>query len=158
LTAKNHDTAGDAVMNRSIRATLSALVIAASFTLQSAAFAGTTGVVSGYVYDRFGKPLRGADVKIFSLVDPSVPRWYVNARNSASTSTTTNAKGYFVFVSLQAGNYLIGSRFAGQHLYCPPRVIVDADQTTFVSFRMDDRNLLVHCSPPHYVEPLAETR
>lgn len=142
-------------MRQSNLAIAVALAIVVAIMNQHAASAGTTGVVSGYVYDRFGTPLRGADVEIFNLTDPSVPRWYVDARSFASTTTTTNAKGYFVFVSLQSGNYLIRSRLAGQHLYCPPRVIVDADQTTFVSFRMDDRRLLVHCSPAHYVNPLA---
>jgi protocatechuate 3,4-dioxygenase beta subunit len=145
-------------MNCSIRAIVSAFVIVANLTSQDAARAGTTGVVNGYVYDRSGRPLRGADVEIFNLADPSESRWDVDARSSESKSTTTNPKGHFVFVSLQAGYYMIQSKLAGQHLYCPPRLIVDADQTTFVSFRMDDRRLLVRCLPLHYVEPLAESR
>jgi protocatechuate 3,4-dioxygenase beta subunit len=132
-----------------------ALAIAIALMNQDAASAGTTGVVSGYLYDRFGTPLRGADVEIFNLTDPGVPRWYVDARSFGSTSTTTNAKGYFVFVSLQAGYYLIRFRSAGQNLYCPPRVIVDADQSTFVSFQMTDLRLLVRCSPMHYINPSA---
>jgi hypothetical protein len=140
-------------MKRSIRAILSALVIGLCFTLPNAAIAGTTGVVSGYVHDRSGRPLSGAGVVIFNLRDPDERRFDVNSRTSEFTSTTTNARGYFVFISLQPGHYLVRSRLAGEFLYCPPRVIVDADQSTFVSISMVDRGMLVVCSPPRYTGP-----
>jgi hypothetical protein len=128
-------------------------VIGVCFALHNTAFAGTTGVVSGFVYDRSGRPLRGADVVIFDLRVPNESRFDVNSQTSESTSAMTDAHGYFVFISLKPGYYLVRSRLAGQYLYCPPRVIVDADQSTFVSISMVDRGMLVVCSPPRYTGP-----
>jgi Carboxypeptidase regulatory-like domain len=90
-------------MQKSLLVLFLASILAVSV---SAANAGTTGVLSGYVVD-----------------DPSqrpIPHVTVHA---GLETTTTDSRGYFIFISLALGRYQL---YASDG--CPLKAVVSADQ------------------------------
>lgn len=142
-------------MNAPLVRFFSAFAIAAAIAWPNVALAGTTGTVSGRVYDD-GRPLVGATVEIFVLKDRNESRWDVDTRTHETAIRTTDANGFFVFMALSPGYYLIGPSFGGKYFYCPPRVVVDADQSTFVALSMADERILGRCTPPRFIYPISE--
>ena len=120
----------------------------------SPAMAGTTGVVSGHVFDYFnGRPVRGATVEIAQLREPSEMTRMVDFRRDTLEVRTTDSHGFYVFLSLEPGFYILRTEMKGMHSYCPPRVIVFADQTSFIDLAMTDLELFVDCGAPRFFGP-----
>lgn len=132
-----------------------AIVLAGVSTLfPLAAKAGTTGVISGQVITMEGHPLPGATVQIVDLPYLSVP-----VRDSDFTTRLldvrkTDSNGFFHFLSMEPGVYEIRPVLAGWNFYCVPRVVVFADQTSFIDMSMTDLELFVPCEGTQYYGPM----
>lgn len=134
----------------------SAFAIAAAIAWPSVVLAGTTGVVSGRVYDDNGHLLSGATVWIVRLSDRGEWITEVSLKSHDSFSRITDARGFFVFPSLNPGYYQIEPEMRARVSGCSPKVIVDADQTTYVDLSMFYRETAVDCEGTHYVFPISE--
>jgi uncharacterized GH25 family protein len=134
----------------------SVFAIVAAIALPSPARAGTTGVVSGRVYDENGRPLSGATVWVVMLKDRGELNSELNVASHESFSRKTDSQGFFVYPSLNPGYYLIEPSMSGKAADCSPRIIVDADQTTYADLLMVSRDTLVDCAPPRYIYPIME--
>jgi protocatechuate 3,4-dioxygenase beta subunit len=109
------------------------------------AVAGTTGVVSGQVFDESGRPLEGATVELITLRAPFEPNHEVDSKSHELQVRTTSVTGFFVFISIDPGFYQIRSVAPGMYFTCPPRVVVGADQTSYVNLVMFFENQEQHC-------------
>lgn len=118
-----------------------------------AAKAGTTGVISGYVFTMEGHPLPGAAVQIVDLPYASQPVRDLDFNRRLLAVRTTDANGFFVFLSMDPGIYEIRPVLAGWNFYCVPRIVVFADQTSFIDMSMSDLELFVPCQGPEYFGP-----
>jgi len=143
-------------MERTLRRIFRVLAIAAAVAWPSVAQAGTTGVVGGRVYDEHGQPISGATVSITMLKDWGELNSEVDMRPYEAFRRTTDLHGFFVYPSLSPGYYVMMSSKSGESFDCAPRVIVDADQTTFVDLSMISDRMLVKCAPPRYIYPITE--
>jgi hypothetical protein len=137
-------------MKRSIVSLAFFLLVAAT---RGAALAGTTGAVSGHVFDQNGFPIIGATVQIAPLRDPNELNREVDLHRDVIDTRSTNAHGFFVFLSLDPGLYVIRPVLPGWNFYCMPRMVVFADQTSFIDLYMTDLELSVHCANPGYYGP-----
>jgi hypothetical protein len=86
------------------------------------ALAGTTGNIAGVITDSKGVPIAGVQVQ---AVAPSGVR-----------AATTDAGGRFTLLSLGPDTYTISLTKSGYQPYSYPGVVVFADQTQQVSYRM----------------------
>jgi hypothetical protein len=134
----------------------SVFAIVAAIALPSPAQAGTTGVVSGRVFDDHGHPLSGATVWIARLNAQGDLPSEVDMKSRESFLRKTNAHGFFVYPSLSPGYYLIEPSMSGRDSGCSPRVIVDADLTTYIDLTMFSRDTLIDCFGLRYVSPISE--
>jgi protocatechuate 3,4-dioxygenase beta subunit len=134
----------------------SVLAILAAVAMPSIARAGTTGVVSGRVYDEIGHPLSGATVSVVMLKDRGEFTSELNVKSHESFSRKTDSQGFFVYPSLNPGFYQIEPSMSGRAPDCSPRVIVDADQTTYVNLSMVSRETLVDCAGRMFIYPITE--
>jgi hypothetical protein len=132
---------------------MAASVALAVFCSPHGAVAGTTGVLSGHVFSVYGDPLVGATVQLVDLRDRTELNREIDFRRRLLDSRTTDAHGFFVFLSLEPGFYVIRPVLQGWNFYCPPRVVVFADQTSFVDFLMTNAELDVRCSRPGIFGP-----
>jgi hypothetical protein len=151
-------------MNRSALGIVFALAIAWDISCPNNAIAGTTGVISGHVYDVWenypgidDQSLSGATVILSSLRDRSEEGnwWNLDTRTHATAIRITDKKGAFLYISLEPGYYVIRVVDGGKHPGCPRRVRVDVDQTTFVSLDVFDIPVLMHCATGDF-RPISE--
>ncbi|HXW77477.1 MAG TPA: carboxypeptidase-like regulatory domain-containing protein [Candidatus Eremiobacteraceae bacterium] len=131
------------------------LLVAALFAgATTMARAGTTGVLSGQVFASSGEPLRGATVELAQLPDPSAMVRDVDFQRLVIDTRSTDAHGFFVFLSVDPGFYVVRVVLPGWQSICPPREFVFADQTNFVSLFMINGQGAVDCLPINYVGPV----
>jgi hypothetical protein len=150
-------------MNRSALGIVSALAIGYAISWPDNAVAGTTGVVSGHVYDVWenypgidDQPLPGATVILSLLRDRSESDWWdLDTRTHATAVRVTDKNGAFFYLSLDPGYYVIRVVHRGKFPECPRRVRVDVDQTTFVSLDVFDIPVLMHCAAGDF-RPISE--
>jgi len=108
---------------RTIRQVAVALLLLVAFLFQETwALAGTTGGLSGTVTDEGGRPVAGAAVKVTSA--------------SQISSTSTDASGHFVFLSLAPDTYSVSIQKDQYDPISYAGVAVFADQTQTLSFTM----------------------
>ncbi|HTA53919.1 MAG TPA: TonB-dependent receptor [Candidatus Acidoferrales bacterium] len=86
------------------------------------ALAGVTGNIAGTITDSKGAPIAGVQVQ---AVAPS-----------GSRTVTTDAGGHFTILSLGPDTYTISLTKSGYQSYSYPGVVVFADQTQQVAYRM----------------------
>jgi hypothetical protein len=130
--------------------------IALFASLSCAARAGTTGGVSGFVFDR-DKPLVGVDVFVVPLTARNESIHDVRALPIEDRKS--DSRGFFTFLSVAPGYYLVYVRLAGYYYYCPQRIAIEADQADSIRLFMSDKQLLVRCRwPPRYAQPVSATR
>lgn len=85
------------------------------FILNSFAFAGNTGKISGYVKDKqTGEPLPGANIIIAGT----------------HLGAASDNDGYFYIIGIPPGNYEVQVRYMGYHLMTFKDVLVQVDLTT----------------------------
>jgi hypothetical protein len=150
-------------MNRCTLATTSALFVAWAIAWPSETLAGTTGVVSGDVYNvsynetgRDDKPISGAAVRITLLRDRYESGWWnLDTRTHETAVRITNKNGAFVYLSLEPGYYVIQVVDRGKYPECSRRVRVDVDQTTYVNLYANDLPFLMHCASGDF-QPVSE--
>lgn len=120
----------------------------------TSAFAGTTGVARGTVVGSTGKPLNGITVIItrFMTLDDALN--YRTSVARGSETTKSNERGFYAFVSLIPGYYVVTATASGEYLYCHPRLAISADMVTTVDLHMSETRLLVHCLFPRLIKPL----
>jgi protocatechuate 3,4-dioxygenase beta subunit len=128
-------------------------ILLIAFALREPASAGTTGALSGHVFDMNGQPLRGATVQIAQILDFREITRNVDMQRAVFDTRITDANGFFVFVSLDPGFYAVRPVAAGHYFYCLPRVFIEADQESFIDFAMSDFEILVRCPPINYIGP-----
>jgi len=116
--------------------------------------AGTTGTISGYVFTMEGHPLPGAAVQIVDLPYASEPVRDIDFTRRILDVRTTDSNGFFVFLSMDPGLYEIRPVLAGWNFNCVPRVVVFADQTSFIDMSMTDLELFTPCGGTQYYGPL----
>jgi len=138
-------------LNIMTAAALSAGVVA---LLPLAATAGTTGVISGYVMTMEGHPLPGATVQIVDLPYAGQPVRDVDFGRRLLDARTTDSNGFFVFLSMNPGIYEIRPVMSGWNFYCVPRIVVFADETSFIDMSMTDLELFVPCEGTQYYGPI----
>lgn len=143
-------------MSLFVRRIFPVLAIAVAIVLPSVVLAGTTGVVSGHVYGEHGQPLSGATVWVVTLRDREELYSKVSVNTHESFSRKTDSQGFFDFLSLNPGYYLIEPSMSGRGPYCPPRIIVDVDQTTYVNLRMVTHWTNIGCPRALYIYPISE--
>jgi len=119
-----------------------------------AAQAGTTGVISGFVFTMEGHPLPGAAVQIVDLPYANQPVRAMDFTRRLLAVRKTDSNGFFVFLSMDPGIYEIRPVLAGWNFYCVPRVVVFADQTSFIDMSMTDLELFVPCEGTQYYGPM----
>ena len=141
-------------MRRSALTAAAALVAVACMALPNTATAGTTGVISGYVLTMEGHPLQGATVQIIDLPDARETTRDSDFGRRLLTYRTTDANGFFVFLSMEPGLYAIRPVLSGWNFNCVPRVVVFADETSFISLWMTDLQLFQPCQGPQYYGPI----
>ncbi|HTU69023.1 MAG TPA: TonB-dependent receptor [Candidatus Baltobacteraceae bacterium] len=114
-------------MKRStLRRSVVGLAMAVAFFCQGTwVLAGTTGGLSGTVNDTSGKPIAGAAVKATSA--------------SQIATTTTDASGHFVFLSLAPDTYTVSLEKADYDPISIAGITVFADQTQTLAFTMKPR-------------------
>lgn len=122
--------------------------------LPLAANAGTTGTISGYVFTMEGHPLPGAAVQIVDLPFANQPVREMDFSRRLLAVRTTDSNGFFVFLSMEPGLYEIRPVLPGWNFYCVPRVVVFADQTSFIDMSMTDLELFVPCEGTQYYGPI----
>jgi hypothetical protein len=132
-------------------AALAALIGLISTT---AAHAGTTGVISGHVFDEYGRPLQGATVELITLREPFELNREVDPKTHELQLRTTSASGFFVFISLDPGFYQIRTFAQGMYFFCPPRVVVDADATSSIDLFMLDHYVVDRCEQLQIFGPM----
>src|SRR5579863_2587606 len=104
------------------RAVIAATLLVAFLSQGTWALAGVTGNIAGTVTDSKGTPIAGVQVQ---AVAPS-----------GSRTATTDAGGHFTILSLGPDTYTISLTKSGYQPYSYPGVVVFADQTQQVSYRM----------------------
>jgi len=104
------------------RAVIAVLLLVAFLSQGTWALAGTTGNIAGVITDSKGVPIAGVQVQ---AVAPSGVR-----------AATTDAGGRFTLLSLGPDTYTISLTKSGYQPYSYPGVVVFADQTQQVSYRM----------------------
>lgn len=110
------------------------------------AAAGTTGNLSGHVFDMMGQPLRGATVQLVTLRYPYELNRDVDLRSHEVQVRQTSPSGFFVFLSLEPGFYQLRSTASGKYFQCPPRIVIYADQTSYIQLFMFDQLMITRCS------------
>jgi len=143
-------------MGRRLRRIFPVLAITAAVAWPGVAHAGTTGVVSGHVYGEHGQPLSDATVWVVTLWDREELYSKVSVKTHESFSRKTDSQGFFEFLSLNPGYYLIEPSMSGRAPFCAPRIVVDADQTTYVNLSMFTHLMPLGCPPPSYIYPITE--
>ncbi len=141
-------------MNRLLLSAAAFLIAAAVALFSRPAAAGTTGVISGHVFSNYGFPLGGATVELVNLRDSRVANRFVDFKRGVMDTRVTNGNGFFVFLSLDPGLYVLRPVLSGWNLYCLPRVFVAADQVSFVDVAMDQPDMLVNCGEQQYYGPM----
>ena len=141
-------------MRRSAIVTATLLAAAACVFLPRTAIAGTTGVISGQVMTMEGHPLPGATVQVVDLPYASEPVRESDFLTRLLDARKTDANGFFHFLSLEPGIYEIRPVLAGWNFSCVPRVVVFADQTSFIDLSMSDLELFVPCEGVQYYGPI----
>jgi hypothetical protein len=141
-------------MRTSAVVTAALLVAAACVFPPTSATAGTTGVISGQVLTMEGHPLPGATVQVVDLPYASMPVRESDFRTRLLDARTTDTNGFFHFLSMEPGIYEIRPVLAGWNFYCVPRVVVFADQTSFIDLSMSDLELFVPCEGVDYYGPI----
>jgi hypothetical protein len=104
--------------------------------------AGTTGVLSGHVYNFMSRvPAAGAIVTISSA-------------SNSSDSTVADAKGFYTFVSVNPGYYWIRAVDPQTKIdsECSPLVTIDADAISFVDLETVPEAIF-KCSIPEPIQP-----
>jgi len=104
------------------RAVIAASLVVAFLSQGTWALAGTTGNIAGMITDSKGVPIAGVQVQ---AVAPS-----------GSRAATTDAGGRFTILSLGPDTYTISLTKSGYQPYSYPGVVVFADQTQQVAYRM----------------------
>jgi hypothetical protein len=104
------------------RAVIAAFLLVAFLSQGTWALAGVTGNIAGTITDSKGTPIAGVQVQ---AVAPSGNR-----------TATTDAGGHFTILSLGPDTYTISLTKSGYQPYSYPGVVVFADQTQQVSYRM----------------------
>ena len=112
-------------MNRLNTGLSVALALCAVLALGSAVTAGTTGKVMGVVMDEKGDPLPGASVVL----------------EGTQRGSTTDADGSYVIVSVDPDVYKAMASMVGYHSSTQEQVIVRADFTTTLNFRLREQAL-----------------
>ncbi|MBV9736883.1 MAG: carboxypeptidase regulatory-like domain-containing protein, partial [Candidatus Eremiobacteraeota bacterium] len=101
-----------------------ALAMTVAFLVQGTwALAGTTGTVSGNVFDEKGAPV------VAATITASAP--------SGTATTTTDASGHFVFLTLGPDTYTISMKKDGYNPVSQGGVTVFADQTASVALHTE---------------------
>ncbi len=101
------------------------LALCAVLALGSVATAGTTGKVMGTVMDEKGDPLPGASVVL----------------EGTQRGATTDADGFYVIVSMDPDVYKATASMVGYHSSTQEQVVVRADFTTTLNFRLREQAL-----------------
>jgi hypothetical protein len=104
------------------RAVIAASLLVAFLSQGTWALAGVTGNIAGTITDSKGAPLAGVQVQ---AVAPSGNR-----------TATTDSGGHFTILSLGPDTYTISLTKSGYQPYSYPGVVVFADQTQQVAYRM----------------------
>ncbi len=94
---------------------LAAATLCVGLMIPQAAYAGTTGNITGTVTDTSGKPI--ADVSVTA------------ASPSQSASATTDAHGFYSLVNLTPDTYTVSFQKSGYSAISVPGVVVYQDQT-----------------------------
>ena len=141
-------------MRRFAIAAAAVLMAGVSAFIPLNAKAGTTGVISGYVFTMEGHPLPGAAVQVVDLPYAGQPVRDLDFSRRLLAVRKTDANGFFVFLSMEPGIYEIRPVLAGWNFYCVPRVVVFADQTSFIDMSMTDLELFVPCEGTQYYGPM----
>jgi hypothetical protein len=109
--------------HRTLRhAVVSALIVAAFLSQGTWALAGVTGNIAGLVKTASGAPIAGVQVQ---AVSPS-----------QTATTTTDAGGHFVLLTLNPDTYTINLTKTGYQSISFPGIVVFADQTQQEAFTM----------------------
>ena len=104
------------------RAVIAASLLVAFLSQGTWALAGVTGNIAGTITDSKGAPIAGVQVQ---AVAPSGNR-----------TATTDAGGHFTILSLGPDTYTISLTKSGYQPYSYPGVVVFADQTQQLAYRM----------------------
>jgi hypothetical protein len=104
------------------RAVIASLLLVAFLSQGTWALAGVTGNIAGTITDSKGTPIAGVQVQ---AVAPS-----------GSRTATTDAGGHFTILSLGPDTYTISLTKSGYQPYSYPGVVVFADQTQQLAYRM----------------------
>ncbi|HZY98764.1 MAG TPA: carboxypeptidase-like regulatory domain-containing protein, partial [Candidatus Baltobacteraceae bacterium] len=104
------------------RALVAALALVALLVQGTWVLAGVTGNMSGTVRDNAGAPVAGATVQ---LVSPS-----------QTASTTTDANGHFIILSLAPDTYTVSISKTGFSPTSFPGEVVFADQTQQTTYTL----------------------
>ena len=131
-----------------------ALLITLMILLDShAAKAGTTGVLSGHIFSDLGFPLGGATVEIVGVRDFRLSNRQLDFQRGVLDTRITDGNGFFVFLSVEPGLYAIRPLLQGWNYNCLPRVVVVADQTSFIDLAMTQPQEQINCGPQVYYGP-----
>jgi hypothetical protein len=101
---------------------LAAAMLCTGLMVPQAAYAGTTGNISGTVIDGSGKPV--ADVAVTA------------ASASQSEKTATDAHGFYTLVNLTPDTYTVSFQKQGFQALSVPGITVFQDQTIAVNQRL----------------------
>lgn len=113
------------------------MLLAYAVTAAAPSNAGTTGVLTGYVFDSYGRmPQANAVVEIATCLDWMAYEWSCTTVDQRQT----DSHGRYLFVSLNPGYYFVHAHIANTRIGSPCRTkaAVDADLTTFVDLSMND--------------------
>ena len=117
-----------------------ALILFLAFANIDLCFAGTTGVLSGYVRDATGRPVAKA------LVVAMAP--------TGTCESYTDGRGFFVCLSLPPDWYSVTAQRAHALAYAID-VRIDSDQTTSLSFHFHLARCPAFTRPPLDAAPLS---
>jgi hypothetical protein len=119
-----------------MRCVLAAFVVAAFIVLNLAVSpAGAndfSAVITGYVYDQDGVPLRNATV-------------YAYSRSSPPAVRSTNGDGFFVFLGMLPDRYAVTATAPGHRPGCRSAAVIYPNQTWRVSLFVFPTSAHVDC-------------
>ena len=105
----------------------------------------------------FGQPVQDATVTMTRYLSLTDALHYRDAISRGTESATTNSRGFFGFISMQPGYYVLHIRAEGEYDYCASRLLVQADALTSVKIHVTAKRLLVRCAPAVLVKPTQTT-
>ena len=121
--------------------------------LSGRATAGTTGILSGHVFDDDGRAITGATVQLITLRDPFELNRDIAMGTHEVQTRSTSTSGFFVYLSLEPGYYQIRTTVPGKFFVCPPRVVIFADQTSYIQLFVLSDYVVTQCDDSVYFGP-----